>query len=319
MTQIKLYGAQKCNYINIRFGTIPYDDLIKYQSVYYVPQWVEGTEFLASFNGSLSAGNNTLGTDFVGWNLYRKNITKDSSLEFVALITNVNIINVRDYMVASNNEYRYYLIANSQQYMSSPFISDVIKCCLEDYFLLLAEETSDSNTLRVANVYRFGLNLNTSDINNNASTNKLINFTPYPKIQTANTNFMSGTLTSLTGYVDTETGKYKDSIEVIEDLRNLNINPKRKFLKDRKGFIREISIDAPISFGVIDETVEQIYSVTIPWCEIGSIDNVSLIGINDSYEWILTDNGIPKLGTSYLIQPNNHINPDTYLTGKKIF
>lgn len=314
MTKINLYGEQTCDYFLVTYdSSVPPSN---YQNINLKPSWDEFTSFLVNFNHNLTGGNSSIGADFVGWILYRKNLTKNTPLEFVATITNNNINNIRDYMVTNGEEYNYHLVANTNEYMASPFISDKISTCFEDYYLLLGEEKGE--VVQVTDIYKFALNLSTSDLTNNAMVNKMINFTPYPKVQVANANFMSGTLTSFTGYVG-EDNKYADSKSVIEDLRNLNINPKRKFLKDRKGFIREIGIDAPISFGVIDETVEQIYSVTIPWCEIGSIDNVSLIGINDSYEWILTDTGIPKLGTSYLIQPNNHINPDTYLTGKKIF
>ena len=319
MAVIKLYGKQKCDYITIRRNEIKDEDLNKYKDLTYKPIWKLDSEFLANFDNNLLAGNSELGTDFTGWDLYRKDVTNDTPPEFVATITDPKLNYIKDYMVASNHKYKYQLFAKTKDIMTSPFVSKDVEVCFNDYYLLLAEGEGDD--LIVTNAYTFGLNLETSDMSNNANVNKLTNFTPYPKMQIGNSNHMSGILTCLTGYIG-DKGRYKDSIDIIKELQGLNINQKRKFLKDRKGFIYEIGIQAPITFKQNDASYEQIYTVNVPWCEIKSTKNTKLIstttlGVPDKFAWIFTKDGIHKSGITYMIEPDNYIKPNKILTGRK--
>ena len=49
-----------------------------------------------------------------------------------------------------------------------------------------------------------------------------------------------------------------------------------KVLKDRKGNMWMVRVNAPISEQIHDEYVEQAVNITINWMEIGSMDGISV-------------------------------------------
>lgn len=317
ITNLTLYGSHICNYLYIKQGELSPSEKTQLNNINFEPKWVDGSEFMATFKNNLTAGNNEIGADFVGWTIYRKNITDNTALEYVATITDNNVTELVDYMVANRKEYKYYLFLNTTDYMITPFVSNednVVPTNWDGYTLITTTRTNIKNRLKIKNVYQFGLNIETTEMSNNASINKLNNFTPYPKIQYSNSNHLSGTLKSLVGYVG-EQGEYIETQTVINQLRELTTDNSRKFLKDIKGNIFEIAIDDSIKFALLDDRIiEQPYTIQLSWVEVGNTNDVSITYANDLYAWALTRTGVPQYGTQYVWLPANTVEANKYVT-----
>lgn len=321
ITNITLYGAQVCDYIYIKNGDLITEESYQLNNVNFEPKWIEGSEFIATFKNNLTAGNNEVGADFVGWTIYRKNVTDNTPLEYVSTITDNNITQLADYMVVNHKDYKYYLFLNTSDYVTAPFVSNNDASLHTDwweYTLITAISTSVTNELKIQDAFVFQLNLEPSSMSNNANINKLVNFTQYPKIQYSDSNHLSGTLKSLIGYIG-DTGNYVETQTVVNKLRNLTTDGTRKFLKDIKGNIYEIAIDNSINFDFLNsDIINQPLTIEIPWIEIRSTENISITYVNDLTAWVLTKSGIPEYGMRYLWLPDNYVDANRIVTANII-
>ena len=80
-------------------------------------------------------------------------------------------------------------------------------------------------------------NQTTDAMSNNAVVSVLQNFTKYPTVQYGTANYWSGGLSALCGYVSCVDGNYIQTPNMIEELKKLTSDTRRKFLKDIDGKI----------------------------------------------------------------------------------
>ena len=57
------------------------------------------------------------------------------------------------------------------------------------------------------------------------------------------------------------------------------------FLKNRKGDIMRVTLSGPVEMETMDETAAQAQTVTMPWAEIGSAENASIILTKNDAAW----------------------------------
>ena len=75
--------------------------------------------------------------------------------------------------------------------------------------------------------------------------------------------------------------------DLSEDLYALSTSSMTKFLKNRKGELLMIETAAPISMQIGDKYREQPAKISLPWVEVGTAKNVSIVtDANDSF-WTL--------------------------------
>lgn len=283
ITSVVLTGPQQCDYIEVLIGD-PTAEIIA-QAITngtYDPYLSSGDYMLCNFTNGLNAGTLDIdGNILVGFALYRR---QENSKTLVKVAdTDTSMVKVYDYgALSQQGPYIYYLFpVGEDAYIGSPIISGTVMPCWWNWTLMVCEETNDPNIFFVNAAYRFRYNIETGAIQNNNAPNILPNFTPYPKVQLAPQNYKSSTLVGLIGVIDWTSGQpeYVDTIALRDAIYALSVTDKPLFLKSRKGELIRIKIAGSISMQTGDALQEQPQTMTLPWVEIGSAENVSLYSL----------------------------------------
>ena len=299
--KITLGSNQVCDYLYMSKAQI---DQSQFRYIDVEPsKWESDTLMLAKFNkGDMSAGNSSLTENIEGYEIRRKS-NDNLYTEYVGTVkentedkskTKRYII---DYAVKNNTDYSYYLYPatkySTNGILLSPSITSEVKTDWGYWSLLVVDESDEDNVFYLNKMFKFELNVATDPINNNAVISVLQNFTKYPTIQYGTANYWSGGLSALCGYVSCVDGGYIQTPNMIEELKKLTSDTRRKFLKDVEGNIWEVKITAPISITEEYSAIQSVKSVKISWTEVGEVSGISIINNPDAptTSWVLTETG----------------------------
>lgn len=302
--KITLHGGQVCDYLLVKkeedesTGNIQTTGIYQYvDSEPSIDNWDDNTLLLARFDNSLVAGNSSLLTSIAGYEIRRQNGANPYT-EFVGKIENESKFLV-DFLVGSKCSYTYFLYPNSKTSENdrgitlSPNISNEIKTDWNCWSLLVVDESDEDNIFYLNKMFKFELNLTTDDMNNNAVVNVIQNFTKYPTVQYGTSNYWTGGLTALCGFISCNDTEYIQTPNMIKELKSLTSDNRRKFLKDMDGNIYEVKITSPITISTMDDTLERAKTVKISWTEIGEVEGLSVINNPNKpmTNWVLTETG----------------------------
>lgn len=282
--------------------------------------WDNNTLMYSKFNGDLAAGNSEM-VDAITEYEVRRGHGLDGGTKYIGKIVR-NTKFIIDYLSANNTKYTYYLYPGSrkgqQDIFLDPLVSKEVKPEWEYWSLIVADETEDENVLYMSKVFKFGLNIQDTSMNNNAQVTVSPNFTRYPTVQIAPSNYWSGTLSSLIGYINCGTGDYTQTPNMVDELKELTTDTRRKFLKDIEGHVWEVKITAPIDVTNEETASGNIKTVTVGWTEIGVINDISVINNPDTptTEWVLTETGEYVPYVSYIWDDDAIWNDEHYWTGR---
>lgn len=298
--KITLGGNQVCDYLYI---TKSLDEQSQCRYIDVEPDnWESDTLMLAKFNEKdMSAGNSSLVDNIVGYEIRRKS-GDDLYTEYVGTIkedpdkAEVSKYMI-DYMVKNNTDYTYYLYPatthSGNGIVLHPSITNEVRTDWGYWSLLVVDESDEENVFYLNKMFKFELNVTTDAMSNNAVVSVLQNFTKYPTVQYGTANYWSGGLSALCGYVSCTDGSYIQTPNMIEELKNLTSDTRRKFLKDVEGNIWEVKITSPISIATEDNLIQQVKTTKISWTEVGEISGISIINNPNTAttSWILTETG----------------------------
>lgn len=280
VTSVSVGGVQVCDFIEVIDGTASDATITAaITNGTYVPGNDASDYMLADWSDGLDAGTlNIGGQELVGFELYRRQGTSGSLVKVAQ--TDVNTSRVYDYgALSQQGPYTYFLFPlGADTYIANALTSGTTMPCWWNWTLMECAETDDKNAFTVLSAYRFRYNIETGAMTNNNSPSLLNNFTPYPKIQLAPQNYKSGSLTGLIGMVDYSTGQpdYVDTIAWRDAIYALSVTQNPLFLKNRKGDLFRVKVSGAVSMQTDDKTREQMQTMTLPWAEVGSAQNVSL-------------------------------------------
>lgn len=202
----------------------------------------------------------------------------------VALVTNIGYgetadpVSVWDYGAANGNTYTYYIVsqdsAEAQAYVT---VSDSVSPCLWDWALIQAEEhdlneeTVYGGRYTAQQVFLFSANVSTGQTGNGNSPSVQSTFTRYPVVLRDTLNRQAGTLTGLIGSV--KAGVYSDANATRDALWGLSTSPLPLFLRSRRGDFLRVAISGEITMDTADNSAKQQITATIPWVEIGAVED----------------------------------------------
>ena len=298
--KITLGGNQICDYIYVTKSLV---EQSPYRYINVEPNnWEPDTLMLAKFNEKdMSAGNSSLVDNIEGYEIRRKS-GDDLYTEYVGTIkedpekSEVNKFMI-DYMVKNNTDYTYYLYPSTTHSGNGivlyPSITNEVRTDWGYWSLLVVDESDEDNVFYLNKMFKFELNLSTDAMNNNAVVSVLQNFTKYPTVQYGTANYWSGGLSALCGYVSCNDSSYVQTPNMIEELKKLTSDTRRKFLKDIDGNIWEVKITSPISVSEEYRAIQSVKSVKIDWTEVGEVSGISIINNPEAVttSWILTETG----------------------------
>lgn len=283
---ITLHGQQICNWISVIGGEISASDLSSWLTDFsFEPSWDLNTWFLATFNGTgLNGGNITPGADAIsGAAIYRLK-TGDKKLTHIADV-DIGTSIIVDEGFRNQNEYTYYVfVLGSSTYVSAPLISNAITPMFWNWTVLDCTENSDG-VYHLEAAHLFTNSVSTDSISNNNTPQMLQNFTPYPLRQPTSYNYNSSTLTGYIGIVDMTANQYLDTVDMAQALWALSVSQSPKFLRDRKGNLWAIQTSAAITMQTGDVQAQQPYFGSLPWAEVASTNDVSIIATPSDDSW----------------------------------
>lgn len=299
-SKITLGGNQVCDYLYVSKSEIAQS---QFQYVDTEPdEWDADTLMLAKFNeGDMTAGNSSLTSNIIGYEIRRKS-GDNLYTEYVGTVRETSGESspkkyIIDYMVKNNKDYTYYLYPatthSDSGVLLSPSITQEVKTDWRYWSLLVVDESNEENVFYLNKMFKFELNVVTDAMSNNAVVSVLQNFTKYPTIQYGTANYWSGGLSALCGYVSCVDGEYIQTPNMIEELKKLTSDTRRKFLKDIEGNIWEVKITSPISITEEYSAIKSVKSAKISWTEVGEVSGMSIINNPDAptTNWVLTETG----------------------------
>ena len=327
--KITLHGKQTCDYLYIQSDK-PEDG--EFQCVDDEPKgWKDTTLLYANFSNKetpLCAGDSVAIGNIVGYEVYRKKYN-ESYAEYIGTIQksdkNSEDIMV-DYAAKNGVEYIYYFYPNTDTSKSgstlSPLITEQVAIDCPYWSLLIVDNTDEENVFYLDKLFKFELNLEIGEMNNNAQISIVQNFTKYPTIQYGTSNYWSGSLSSLCGFISSNCVDYIQNTNMINELKSISSDTRRKFLKDVDGNLWEVDISAPISISTENTALQSVKTLSLSWTEVGDANGVSIINNPNKpmTDWVLTENGetIPyftyqwgenyKWDNSYMWAANNDWN-----------
>lgn len=297
-------GGQICDYLYIQNTALAKDKFSKVNSE--PKEWTKDTVMLSKFDNDLSAGNSAIKDKLNGYELRRRGAPSGYTQKIASINSGVADY-IIDYSAANNTKYTYYLYpaideSDDSKMLAAPLTSDEVLGDWEYWSLLVADETDEENVYYLNKMFKFELNLNIDEMNNNAVVSVTQNFTRYPTVQYGTSNYWSGKLSSLCGYINCSNTEYIQTPNIIRELKELTSDTRKKFLKDISGNLWEVKITAPISITTQNDTLQDVQSVSLSWTETADASNVSIINNPNekTVSWLLTETGIPKPYIQYV-------------------
>ena len=299
-SKIILGGNQVCDYLYV---TKSPDEQAQCRYIDVEPDnWETNTLMLAKFNeDDMAAGNSSLVNNIDGYEIRRKS-GDDLYTEYVGTVEQPTDGSepknyIIDYMVKNNTDYTYYLYPatthSENGILLSPSITNEVRTDWGYWSLLVVDESDEENVFYLNKMFKFELNIATDSMSNNAEVTVLQNFTKYPTVQYGTANYWSGGLSALCGYVSCADGNYVQNPNMIDELKSLTSDTRRKFLKDIDGNIWEVKITSSISITAENNALQSVSSVKVSWTEVGEISGISIINNPNAAttSWILTETG----------------------------
>ena len=298
--KITLYGKQTCDYLYIQTDA-PDEDAFSYVND-EPPAWNDTTSLYANFSNEesrLMAGNSALIGTIDGYEVYRRKYN-ESKAEYVGTIRkseeNISDFMV-DYAVKNGVEYTYYLFPNAETSESgtqlSPFVTKQLAIDVPYWSLFIVDETDEENVYYLDKMFKFELNLQIDDMTNNTQVSMSQNFTKYPTLQYGASNYWSGSLSSLCGFIASNCVDYVQNVNMINELKSIALDTRRKFLKDTSGNLWEVNVSAPIIISTENMSLQDVKTWKFSWVEVGDTNGVSIINnpTKKTTDWVLTESG----------------------------
>lgn len=302
--KLTLQGSQICDYLYVE-ASPKSDETFDYNRFTFVnsePQvWGTKTLFSAKFeDDGLIAGNSSLLRNISGYELRRRRGSESYS-QYVAKIPETDGGSnkfVIDYAVANKNAYTYYLFPSSSAseesgVVLSPSVTEEVTTDWGYWTLMIVDESDEDNVYYLNKMFKFELNVALGDISNNAVINVIPNFTKYPTVQYGTSNYRSGELSALCGFISCDDTEYIETPNMISELLSITSDNRKMFLKDIEGNMWEVKITSPISISTNNGTIQKIKTVKFVWTEVGEAKDISIINNpnKSNVSWILTETG----------------------------
>lgn len=274
---IRIYGGQTCSYLYVSKNDLNDAQQQAFSQIGVCPTWDTNTQFRIAFDEGLISGNaNTGDGPPTVWEISKQ---KNGSAELErAGFVNGGEHSFMDYAVCNGAEYRYYIYPSSEYTIGAPIMTDTIKTDFEAWTLFVAEETEHDNMFTVSDIYYFDLNFEDVSLQNNTGVQQITTFSQYQRIRRDNVNCLSGSLVSLVGHIDCNTGRYEQTNDMSDAFFKLSTDTRDKFLRDIEGRFMQIEVSSQITMRQLLTASGVCNTKTLQWTEVESAKNKMVIG-----------------------------------------
>lgn len=130
---------------------------------------------------------------------------------------------------------------------------------------------------KVGDVWRLSGDISDTTVVNNLDRQMHINYNQYTSATSTETNYMSGTLSALLGYVNCTTHEYVDDIALIKAWRKFITQPKPFLLKSQKGDVWVVNIIDNPQTEYQENSIMLPTRITFSWAETCSVNDVQIV------------------------------------------
>lgn len=279
LTKLTAMDNVKLDFLHIEEQSSTNQDIFSNKK--YKPTLNNHSRFLATFDdaNTIAEGIADIALGYI-FSVY-KEIKGTNQLRYVAHIDE-GVLSVLDCNVVNDTTYKYYIFKEDDEVISEAVASNDITTCWWDWSLVNLSVDKNDESLYYAdvdNVWKFGLNLSSSETTRNMSVTTYDNLTKYPKISSSKMNYGSGSITCLLGKVqktNDSLGEYVEPVSMLEEWNDFCADGKIKLLKDRKGNAMLVAITGA-SANVDDILTEQPNTITFNWVQVGDVADITII------------------------------------------
>ena len=295
-----MYGEQICDYIYIQ-DNAPSED--EFSHVDEEPtEWKNTTTLYANFSNKerrLDAGDSEVIGSIEGYQIFRRKYN-ESYMEYMGVVqkSDKNVDDfIIDYSARNGVDYVYYLYPHIERTPNgtnlAPLVTEQRKLDSPYWSLFVVDDSENENIFYLDKMFKFEFNLQINEMSNNAQITTTHNFTKYPTVQYGASNYWSGSLTALCGFLASNCADYVQTPNMIEELKSLTSDTRRKFLKDVEGNLWEVDIAAPISIGTEITALKELKTLHLSWVETGDASKAIITNNpnKSSVGWVLTESG----------------------------
>ena len=282
--------------------------------------------------------NVNLKNKYLGYNLKRQDVLSQKILNLGTYYfsDNSETTNIErqviDYSIPHNTDIKYLLYpiaeniasnGDASDYPCNPVITKTINCQWDKWCLFTTKGNTKCNldgsgeryndkVLQLDKIFFFEMNVETGSITNNTDFSIVKNFTPYPTVQRSFSNYWSGQLKGLLGRIAVNGATFKQTPDMLQEIKELTQNTSRKFLKDRDGNFWEVEISSAVTVDNNDNLDVQLKTKSFNWVEIGDASDIALVSIGHGQDsWLLTELGQEKIDLSRYQWDDNAIWDDS--------
>ena len=145
--------------------------------------------------------------------------------------------------------------------------------------LILREEAYQWGTklrYRIGDQWKFVGEIQDNPITQNMDKYLHINYSTYPTLTSTKTNYLSGTVTALNGYVDCTTKKYTDDIDLVRAWREFISRQGIYMLKTQKGDVLIVAITDNPTTTYSEQSPYLETTFTFNWTEVANVKDIKV-------------------------------------------
>lgn len=281
---MKIYGNLDSNYIWNTKGTMSdedIDNLIAAQKDN--PDWNSDTILLAPFQNSLRADNPSILNDVVGYRLQRKDVNTNNIVD-IGMFDGAST-RVKDYSVGNNVKAQYIIVpifeSDGVEFYGSPIVIDPIDIKYDSWsiFELLPGDKKNEYRVNEDNIWTFYLNVEPEPYVLNSDKQFVDGFGRFAKSIAGDRMYLSGGISALIGHINCNGEYVSDNPLLIKKLFQFCHNATPKLLKDIKGNVMIVDIEAQSQVSIDSKTTQQPSTISFKFREVESVDNIIIRGV----------------------------------------
>lgn len=291
MSTIKINGGQTSQFVWCKNKVLSNSEITSIVNSTSTPSWDVNTVALATFDNNINASNiPSVSHEILGYRIFRQKIN-DSVLMNVGEVSGSALI-VRDYMIPNKGEYIYYIspVLNNggDKIFGVPMVSTEVKAQWSDWIVYGTIETEVEYEYKIDpnNIWRFGLNVESSPVKQNLDKSIYNNIGRFSKIGVGDKNYSSGSLSCKIGNISCgslskNSYGYFDSQEMIDRWNEFVASRDLKILKNRKGAVLPIEIiESEIEYS--DWDIEQNTTLSFSYVQVDLGENIAVYGVDNN-------------------------------------
>lgn len=202
----------------------------------------------------------------------------------------VMVNNLYDATIPNKGEFRYYIVPRSSSGRAllnsiswADYTSNMNGYTITE--LILAEDTHQwGQRLRykIGDSWKFVGDVQNTTVTQNTDKYLHVSYAKYPTQTFTKTNYMSGTISAMLGYVDCITNygtrKYEDNIELVNAWREFITRPSMFMIKSPKGDVWIANITDNPTTTYDDSMKDLITTISFSWAECCNVNDIIILG-----------------------------------------